>query len=101
MSSQVSRLEDGQTFLYIISHSTGRLFTVETCLNAWIAHVGQQQAMESVQDLKTPSFILHCKTSLKKCQGILCAQQLISLVEHQPNRDLNLWWQRDLHHFLS
>jgi len=51
MSSQVSRLEDGQRFLYI-SNSTGSLFTGKTCLNAWIAHVGQQQAMERVQHLK-------------------------------------------------
>lgn len=76
MSSQVSRLEDGQRFLYVTSHSTGSLFTVETCLNAWIAHVGQQQAMESVQLLKTASFISNCKNSLEKCQGILCAQQV-------------------------
>lgn len=32
-------------FLYIVSHSTVSLFTVESFLNAWVAHVGQQQAM--------------------------------------------------------
>lgn len=41
-------------------------------LNAWIAHVGQQQAMESIRHHKTASFISKCRNSSQQCQGISC-----------------------------
>lgn len=51
------------------------------CMNSPYMSAAKQWSVP----LKIASYISNCKSSSDKCQGILCAQQLIILIEDQSN----------------